>query len=76
MKRISLGVLAILFASATLFVSGPVAKAVAKKAKQDCHNCPPGKCMKDGKIVNCPDPESCPDKANCHEMTACPGKCS
>lgn len=70
MKRISLGVVAILLASATVFANGPVHKHAAKKAKVECT----GKCVKDGKVVDCPDPASCPDKANCHAMP-CNDKC-
>jgi hypothetical protein len=76
MKTISLGVLAILLAGATLFANGTDTKTVTKRVKQECHSCPSGTCMKDGKVVNCPDKASCPDKGDCHEMMACPGKCS
>lgn len=70
MKRISLGVAAILLAGATVFASTPVHKHAAKKAKQECTS----KCVKDGKAVDCPNPASCPDKANCHQMP-CKGDC-
>jgi hypothetical protein len=71
MKTISLSVVAILLAGATVFANGgPVHKHAAQKAKQECT----GKCIKDGKVVDCPDPASCPDKANCHPMP-CTDKC-
>ncbi|MGZ3750657.1 MAG: hypothetical protein ACXVB0_01340 [Mucilaginibacter sp.] len=69
MKKLSLGVVAVLLASAPVFAGGIIDKTV-KKAKQDCH----GKCIKNGKTVNCPNKAACPDKATC--VPACSGKCS
>lgn len=73
MKKLSLGVLAILLAGATVFADGKTDKPTTKKAKQEC-TCPSGKCVKDGKVVDCPNPASCPDKANCHALP-CTDKC-
>ncbi len=72
MKKISLGVMALLLTCATVFADGPVTKTPAKKVKQECTET---KCVKDGKVVDCPDKASCPDKANCHEMACCSDKC-
>lgn len=73
MKKISLGVLVLLLAGATVFANGPVDKKAPKKAKQE-NTCASGKCTKDGKTVNCPDPASCPDKADCPKMP-CTSSC-
>jgi len=67
MKKISLGVLAILLAGATVFADGKTDKTAPKKAKQES-TCKQGKCIKDGKVVDCHNPASCPDKANCAAM--------
>lgn len=75
MKSISLGILAILLAGATVFANGPVAKNVPSKIKQECRKCPAGKCLKEGKAMNCPDKASCADKADCQKMAACSDKC-
>jgi hypothetical protein len=77
MKKLSLGVLAILLAGATVFANGPKTKTAPapKKAKQECI-CPSGKCIKDGKTVDCPNPASCPDKANCHAIPCTDKSCS
>lgn len=56
MKKISLSMLAILFAATSLMANSPV-KAKKVKAKQaTCTSCPKGqKCTK----ATCPDPASC-----------------
>jgi hypothetical protein len=66
MKKISLGVLAILLASATVFANDIAKKPVVKKAKQECE----GKCLKTSKTGTCKDSNSCPD------MKTCGAKCS
>jgi len=66
MKRISLGVAAILLAGATVFASGPVTKTNTTKVKQECQ----GKCQKAAKTGSCKDKNYCPD------MKTCGGKCS
>lgn len=67
MKKISLGVVAIVLAGATVFATGKTDKPAAKKAAQECV-CTKGKCLKDGKVVDCPNPTSCPDAANCQKL--------
>lgn len=60
MKKISLCALAMVFACATVFANGKNDKVTTnKKAKQEC-TCPSGKCVKDGKVVDCP--KGCTDK--------------
>lgn len=66
MKKISLGVLAILLAGATVFANGTVTKTPVKKAKQECQ----GRCLKTFKSQTCKDKDTCPD------MRTCEGKCS
>lgn len=67
MKKLSLSVMAILLASATLFASTtPIDKTVPKKAKQECQ----GRCQKNSKTG------SCKDKASCTDMKTCGAKCS
>ena len=66
MKRISLGVAAILLAGATVFANGPVAKTNSTKAKHECQ----GRCLKTFKSETCKDKNTCPD------MRTCEGKCS
>jgi len=74
MKKISLSAVAILLACTTVFADGKTDKTTkeTKKAKTEC-TCPSGKCVKDGKVVNC-DPATCTDKANCHQVP-CTDKC-
>jgi hypothetical protein len=53
MKKISLSVLAIVFAGASIFAIGHVP---AKKAQATCHTCTKGNCTKTA---------SCTNQANC-----------
>ena len=64
MKRISLGVVAILLASATVFANGTVAKSDSTKV--ECK----GQCPKNIKT------NSCKNKATCSDMRSCQGRCS
>jgi len=59
MKKISLSVIAIVFACATVFAGGPI--SVAKKAKPaTCTACPKdGKCDKGSCPKTCSDPGCC-----------------
>jgi hypothetical protein len=66
MKKISLSVVAILLAGATVFANGPVAKINKVQTKQECQ----GKCLKTYKSGTCKDKNTCPD------MRTCDGKCS
>jgi hypothetical protein len=66
MKRISLGVAALLLAGATVFANGTVTKTGATKTKQVCQ----GKCLKTYKSGTCTDKNTCPDRRTCD------GKCS
>ena len=66
MKKISLGVAAILLAGATVFANGAVTKTDNTKVKQECQ----GKCLKTFKTGSCKS-----DKA-CSDMKTCGGKCS
>ena len=66
MKKISLGVVALLLAGATVFANGPVTKTDSTKTKQECQ----GKCLKTYKSGTCKDKKYCPD------MGTCEGKCS
>ena len=65
MKKLSLGVVAILLAGATVFASGPVAKIDSTMVKKECQ----GKCQKASKTGACKS-----DKA-CSDMKTCGGKC-
>jgi hypothetical protein len=73
MKKISLGVLAMLLAGATVFATGKTDKTTPEKAKQEC-TCMQGKCVKDGKVTDCPNPAPCPDKDHC-TAKPCNGEC-
>ena len=64
MKKISLGVVAILLAGATVFANGPVAKT--DTTKQECK----GQCVKSTKT------NSCKNKATCSDMKSCQNRCS
>lgn len=66
MKKLSLGVVAILLASATVFASGPVAKSDSTKTKMECQR----KCQKVSKTGACKDSKACSD------MKTCGSKCS
>ena len=67
MKKISLGVVAMLLAGATVFANGAVNKIdTAKTTKQECQ----GKCLKTLKSGTCKNKRYCPD------MRTCEGKCS
>lgn len=66
MKKISLGILAILLASTTVFANGPVAKTDTTKAKTECK----GQCSKGTKTG------TCKDKATCSDMNSCKNRCS
>jgi hypothetical protein len=66
MKKISLGVVAILLAAATVFANSTETKTSVKKAKQECQ----GRCLKTFKSQTCKDKNTCPD------MRTCEGKCS
>jgi hypothetical protein len=68
MKKLSLGVLAVLLAGATLFAKGPEIKNAVKKEKPK-HECE-GRCQKQIKTGTCNYPDACPD------MKTCGGKCS
>ena len=65
MKKISLGVVAMLLASATVFAGGPVTKTDTKTVKKECA----GQCAKNIKTG------SCKDKATCSDMNSCKGRC-
>ncbi|MBS1524820.1 MAG: hypothetical protein JST19_04165 [Bacteroidetes bacterium] len=65
MKRISLGVLALLLAGTTAFANGPVAKRDTTQ-KKECT----GQCRKNIKTG------TCKDKATCSDMNSCRNKCS
>jgi len=67
MKKISLGILTMLLAGATVFADGKTDKTTTKKTKQEC-TCTQGRCVKDGKVIDCPNPASCPDKATCQKL--------
>ncbi|MGZ3821881.1 MAG: hypothetical protein ACXVB6_14905 [Mucilaginibacter sp.] len=66
MKKLSLGVVAILLASATVFAIGPVAKVDSTMVKKECQ----GKCQKASKTGTCKSDKSCSD------MKTCGGKCN
>jgi hypothetical protein len=66
MKKISLSVVAILLAGATVFANGPVAKTNTVQTKKECQ----GRCLKVFKSETCKDKNSCPD------MKTCGAKCS
>ncbi|MDB5152043.1 MAG: hypothetical protein JWR54_794 [Mucilaginibacter sp.] len=66
MKKISLGVVAILLTGATVFANGPVAKTDTAQTKKECQ----GRCLKVSKSGTCKDKNSCPD------MNSCGAKCS
>jgi len=66
MKKLSLGVLAILLATATVLASGPVAKIDTVRVKQECQ----GKCQKASKTGTCKNSKACTD------MKTCGGKCN
>ena len=64
MKKISLGVVAMLLAGATVFANGPVAKSDSTKV--ECK----GQCVRNIKT------NSCKNKATCSDMKSCQGRCS
>jgi len=66
MKKISLGVVAILLASATVFANGPVAKTDTTTVKKECA----GQCQKNIKT------NTCKNKSTCSDMNSCRNKCS
>jgi len=66
MKKLSLGVVAILLASATVFASGPVTKTDSTIVKKECQ----GKCQRASKTGTCKDSKGCTD------MKTCGGKCN
>lgn len=66
MKKISLGVLAILLAGATVFASGTAVKPDTKVVKKECT----GQCAKNIKTG------TCKDKATCSDMNSCKGRCN
>ena len=66
MKKISLCVVAMLLASATVFANAPVTKSDSTKTKQECK----GQCVKSTKT------NSCKNKATCSDMKTCQNKCS
>ncbi|MDB5022508.1 MAG: hypothetical protein JWP78_263 [Mucilaginibacter sp.] len=66
MKTISLGVVAILLAGATVYANGPAAKIDTEQTKKECQ----GRCLKASKSGTCKDANSCPD------MKTCGAKCS
>jgi hypothetical protein len=62
MKKISLSVMAILLAAATLFAEGTeMVKHQPKKAKQECQ----GTCLKKSKTQKCTSSEACSDMKTC-----------
>ena len=66
MKKLSLGLLAMLLAVTTVFANGPVAKTDTTKVKQECQ----GKCLRVFKTGTC--------KSNryCSDMKTCGSKCN
>jgi hypothetical protein len=66
MKKLSLGVVAILLASATVFANGSVAKNDSTIVKKECQ----GKCLRVFKTGTCKDGKGCAD------MKTCGGKCN
>ncbi len=66
MKKLSLGVVAILLASATVFASGPVTKIDSTLVKKECQ----GKCQRASKTGMCKSSKGCTD------MKTCGGKCN
>ena len=63
MKRISLGVAALLLAGATVFAQGIEIKSQPKKAKQECQ----GTCLKKSKTQKCASSDTCSDMSTCGE---------
>jgi len=61
MKKLSLGVLAMLLAGATVFAQGPGVKNMPKKEKQECQ----GTCQKKSKTGNCTSKDACSDMKTC-----------
>jgi len=61
MKRISLGVAALLLAGATVFAQGIEIKNYPKKAKQECQ----GTCLKKNKTGKCTSQKACSDMNTC-----------
>ncbi|MDO3624569.1 hypothetical protein [Mucilaginibacter sp. BT774] len=61
MKRISLGVAALLLAGATVFAQGIEIKNQPKKAKQGCQ----GTCLKKNKTGKCTSKNACSDMNTC-----------
>jgi hypothetical protein len=66
MKKISLGVVALLLASATVFANGPVTKSDTTTVKKECQ----GQCVKNTKT------NTCKSKTTCSDMNSCKGKCN
>jgi len=66
MKTLSLGILAVLLAGATVFANGTVARTDTQKAKQECQ----GQCAKNIKTG------TCKSKSTCSDMNSCKGKCN
>ena len=65
MKKISLSIIAILFATATVFATGTTDKNVKKTKQETCANCTKTKCDKD-----CADKVGC-DKTGCKDAASC-----
>jgi hypothetical protein len=61
MKKISLGVVAILLAGATVFANDTVTKIPAKKVKPECQ----GRCQKIYKTGSCTSKDACSDMKTC-----------
>jgi hypothetical protein len=67
MKKLSIVVLAIVLATATVFANGQGDKTVkAAQTKQECK----GQCAKGTKTG------TCKDKATCSDMNSCKNRCS
>ena len=66
MKTLSLGVVAILLAGATVFANGQVAKTDSTMVKKECQ----GKCQKASKTGTCKSNTACSD------MKTCGGTCN
>ncbi|MGZ3757512.1 MAG: hypothetical protein ACXVAY_17520 [Mucilaginibacter sp.] len=65
MKKISLSVLAILFAATSLMANVDVPVKHAKAKKANCTKCTKTKCMK---TADCPKTGACPNKSSCVGM--------
>jgi hypothetical protein len=61
MKTISLGVVALLLAGATVFAQDSATKNQPKKAKQECQ----GTCLKKNKTGKCTSQNACSDMNTC-----------